>query len=106
MPAPLYTVTLNPRSALFETRCHIFNGEAIPLVKPTPVITSLGAEQDVSVYQIDIPRLSATQRDRLVQFVAEKFGVAPKQIQEQIETSGFPIREADVIVAYSARAFM
>ena len=45
------------------------------------------------------------QRARLIDFIAQKFGVARATAQAEIETSGFLIRAADVVVAFDHRFF-
>jgi hypothetical protein len=102
----LYHVILNSSSPRFDAWQKIFDGEEIPLQSCWSGPTDLGPEKGVRVYVLDIPRLTAGQRDRLVQWTAEKFGVAPVLIEEQLDSIGFPIRECDVIVAFSLRAFI
>jgi hypothetical protein len=103
---PLWAAHLNPNSPRYETWARILAGDEVPLVKPVASRANLGDEKNVEVYVLDIQRLTADQRDRLVQWVAEKFGVPPAAVNEQLESVGFPIREADVIVAFSMRAFL
>lgn len=101
-----YTVILNPSSPRFEAWAGIFDGGEIPLKSCWPASANLGPEKSVQVYALDIPRLTPGQRERLVQWTAEKFGVAPKLVNEELEAVGFPIRECDVIVAFRLRAFI
>lgn len=101
----LIRVYLNDSSPRFEAWARIFDGEKIPLKSPMPSRAQLGPEKDVEVYSLDIPKLSVGQRERLVQWAAEHFGVAPVLIEEQLDSIGFPIREVDLIVAMDYRLF-
>jgi hypothetical protein len=57
----------------------------------------------VYIYNLDLNSLTAEQRERLVQFVALKFGVAPALVNEDLESLGFPIRAVDVDLVYIHR---
>ncbi len=106
MSNPLFTAVLNSQSPRYSDWRHVLGHDSVPIKSPQVAKANLGDELDVEVYQLDIEALSPEQRDRLVNFVALKFGVAPVKVEEQLESIGFPIRAVDVTVGYSMRAFM
>ena len=78
----------------------------MPLLAARPSTSDLGPEKGVAVYQLDMDRLSHAQIERLSAFVVERFGVSKRTANAEIASNGFPIREADVDVVFSMRAFL
>src|SRR5262245_41409864 len=91
-------------SPRYEKWREILQSDEAPIISPTPVKTILGPEM-ADVFRLNIAKLTADQRERLIDFIAEKFNVARATAQVEIETSGFPIRAADVVVAFDQRFF-
>jgi hypothetical protein len=91
-------------SPRYENWRKILESDEAPIISPTPIKTLLGAEM-ADVFRLNVAKLTADQRERLIDFIVEKFGVARATAQSEIETSGFPIRAADVVVAFDHRFF-
>lgn len=103
--AELWSATLDPNSPRYEDWKEILGSEIVPLKSPSAFRTKLGDDPD-EVYALDLKAFTAQQTDRLVSFVRKKFGAEDDEVREQLHVNGFPIREADVIVAFSLRAFL
>lgn len=109
MPANrLWWAHLNPRSARYATWREILGSDDVPLKKPSAVRCDLGhpVAETVDCYELDLAVMTEEQKGRLVDWCAAKFGASAAEIRAEIERSGYPIREADVMVAFSMRAFM
>src|SRR5262245_5090299 len=99
-----WTCHLIQSSPRYENWREILQSDEAPIISPTPIKAALGAEM-ADVFRLNIAKLSADQRERLIDFIVDKFGVARATAQSEIETSGFPIRAADVSVAFDHRFF-
>jgi hypothetical protein len=95
-----WTCHLMKSSPRYENWRKILESDEAPIISPTPIMTLLGAEM-ADVFRLNIAKLTADQRERLIDFIVEKFGVARATAQSEIETGGFPIRAADVVSALS-----
>lgn len=102
----LYKAILNPQSPRYDDWVRILGQDAVPLKSPRSYVADLGEEADVEVYALDVEALSVGQCARLVDWIAEKFGVAPQLAVQAINGLGFPVRAADVIVSFDLRAFV
>lgn len=91
-------------SPRYENWRKILGSDEAPIRNPVPIKAIFGAEI-TEIFRLDIAKLTADQRSRLVAFIVEKFNVAEATAQAEIETSGFPIRAADVCVAFDHRYF-
>jgi hypothetical protein len=102
----LWDAHLFPQSPRYAEWYHVLDTNEVPLLRPMPIRATLG-EQSESVYLVDLKRLSPEQRSRLIRHVAHRFGAPEAEVAEQLDRDGhFPIREADVTVAFSLRAFL
>src|SRR5262245_40841039 len=99
-----WTCHLMKSSPRYENWRKILESDEAPIISPTPIKTLLGAEM-ADVFRLNIAKLSADQRARLIDFIVQKFNVARATAQSEIETAGFPIRAADVCVAFDHRFF-
>ena len=99
-----WTCHLLRSSPRYENWRKILESDEAPIISPTPVKGALGAEM-ADVFRLNIAKLSADQRERLIDFIVEKFGVARATAQSELETNGFPIRAEDVCVAFDHRFF-
>lgn len=114
MAARLYSAILNPRGPNYANWQHVLGpGQSeIPLLRPAEVKASLEPyknfepEANVPVYLVDLSRFTREQTDRLVVFLAQKFGAPPDEVKAEIARAGFPIRSVDVIVSFDMRAFV
>lgn len=104
---PLWTAHLDPHSPRYADWKKIFlDSDEVKISSPLPFKATLGAEQ-TRVYAIRIGDMNAETLARLMTSIAERFGVSEEAVKQQIETDAhFPIREEDVIVAFSSRAFI
>jgi len=90
-------------SPRYEKWREILQSDIAPIISPTPINSLLGAEM-ADVFRLNIVKLTADQRARLIDFIVQKFNVAKATAEAEIETTGFPIRAADV-VAFDQRFF-
>lgn len=103
----LWTAILNSQSPRHADWQAIFGSDLVPLVSPSRYSANFGNEEfNVEIYKLDIAALDAGQRERLVNYVAAKFSVMPAEVERQLDNQGFPIREADVNVAFSYRGLL
>lgn len=106
MNAPLWTAHLNSQSPRYKEWREIFLTDEVKLQSPIPLNARLGEEQ-TKIYAINVGDLDEATLGRLMTNIAGKFGVSEEMVAAQIEKDAcFPIRESDVIVAFSMRAFI
>jgi hypothetical protein len=101
-----FTATLNPQSPRYDAWVRVLGQDVVPLKSPASFLANLGEEADVEVYALAVEALSIGQCARLVDWIAENFGVAPQLAVQAINGVGFPVRAADVTVGMSMRAFL
>ena len=93
-----FTVTVydEVRGMEFEK---VFGTRTVPVISPIPEWAKLpGFEEAKAVYDLDLQRISADQRERLVTHIAEKFGLEPSAVEADLDEVGMPIL-ADECVA-------
>lgn len=91
-------------SPRYEKWRNILGSDEVPIVAPVPVTALLGAETTV-VYQLDLAKLSSDQRARLIDFIVESFKENRERVEAELDSTGFPIRQVDVVVAFDHRFF-
>lgn len=101
----LWWATLFSGSPRYTDWRRILGSDDVPLMSAGSGNATLGNES-VEVYLLDLSQLSPEQFDRLVMFVANKFRATPAEMRDGIMQEGFPIRAADVTVAFDMRAFL
>lgn len=101
-----WTCYLMKASPRYEAWRAILGSDEVPIKNPIEQEAQLGDSERALVHPIDIKALSADQRDRLIDFIIEKFGADVVEINHRLDTEGFPIRAEDVSVAFDARYFM
>jgi hypothetical protein len=106
----LYSATLNPRGPNYRTWRELLGSDSVPLKSPASQLADFGppenlAEKNVEVYLLDIKALTLRQRHKLLLWNSQKFGKPIYEINYQLETAGFPIRAADVLLIFDRRAF-
>jgi hypothetical protein len=106
MTVELWHATLNSSGPNYERLKEIFGEGRVPLKSSQSNKAQLGEEKDVPVYMLDLKALPLNARARLVAMVAKKCDATIAQVEEVMNTQGFPIREADVIVSFDMRAFV
>ena len=108
MRTELWNAKLNPSSPRYLDWRRIFDTDDIPLTSPFPFKTKLGDLPDLEmVYLLNWLEIDEPASDRLIDFVAVKFNVPHVEVEDQLNMDGvFPIRQADVLVSFSLRAFL
>lgn len=84
----------SPRAAAWE---HVFGGLSVPLVGVNTILM-MGPHGMREFYQVDVAALTAEQRARLVDHIAEKFTMPRQEVETGIDdpTRGLPILVEDV----------
>jgi hypothetical protein len=103
--ARLYTATLQKNSPRYEDWHAILQSDEVPIITPRPSEASLGG-QATQVYKVDLDRLEKPQLERLLGYMVDRFGLKKSAAFAELESNGFPIREADVAVSFDLRAFI
>lgn len=98
----LWWASLCKSSPRYEAWRGILASDEVPLKTLQSGVTELGGER-VEVYEVDVQSLTALQRERLIRFVEQKFAAPRAEIEHDLDTLGFPIRECDVVVAFDLR---
>lgn len=106
MANKLWWASLSQQSPRYAEWHRILGSDEVPLLSPFPAEAVLGEEM-TNVYALDWQNLDGEASQRLLEFLANKFGVETKVIEADLDRDGhFPIREQDVTVCYSMRAFL
>jgi hypothetical protein len=106
MSAELYSAILNPAGPNYGEWREILGTEKVPLKSAASVNAELGPERNVEVYFLNLPALTLPQRAALLARLAKKFNAPIYEVEKEIDSKGFPIRAADLIVSFSTRAFV
>ena len=95
-----FTVTVyGERGAEFE---QIFGTRTVHVCSPFPTMAHLeGKVEAESVYMLDLEMLTAEQRSKLINHVAQKFSADPAAVEAAINALGLPIRASDTVVTVS-----
>lgn len=101
----LWSATLDPHSPRYEQWKEILGSEIVPLKHPGAFNCKLGDDKE-EVYALDLKAFTPQAIDRLVAFVCQKFKAEEDEVRNELKVNGFPIRDEDVIVAFSLRAFI
>jgi len=102
----LWSATLRPSSPRYEQWRKILGSIEVPITNPKPFATQLGPEGLQEVFSLDLSRFDRVQVQRLLDVMVDLFGLRPNEAKRILETDGFPIRSADVLVSYDVRAFL
>ena len=103
--ARLYTATLVKSSPRYQDWRSILQSDEVPILNPKSTEVRLGTET-TQVYRVDLDRLEKAQLARLLTWIADRFGCKRSAAFAELESNGFPIREADVTVSFDLRAFI
>ena len=94
-----FTVTVydEERRKDFEA---VFGSATVPVLSPVPNRAELpGFDHPVLVYELDLERVSADQRQRLVAWIAEKFGMDAADVEAHLEEEGVAILASDCVAS-------
>jgi hypothetical protein len=105
MTRKLWTATLVPSSPRYQDWRGILGSDEVPLLNGKPFSTQLGDDTE-TVYKLDLERFTREQAERLAAWIVEHFGCTLRTARGELASRGFPIREADVSVSFSMRAFL
>jgi hypothetical protein len=106
MTRKLWSAALRPSSPRYEQWHKILGSNDVPITNPNPFATQLGPEGLQEVHTLDIDRFDRAQMQRLIDLMVDHFSLKPHEARRILETDGFPIRAADVLVSYELRAFL
>jgi len=102
----LWWARLDSNSPRYADWKRILGTDKVPLLSPGSGQTKLG-EETAEVYLLNWPGLDTEQQSRLLDFLAKKFDSPIEPIKADLDRDGhFPIRAADVSVAFDMRAFL
>lgn len=101
----LWWAILRQDSPRYEQWHKVLGSTAVPLKALASHAADLGG-QETQVYDLDLSKLDAGQRQRLVDFIQERFHCNREEIERDLDDEGFPVRDEDVSVAFSLRAFI
>jgi hypothetical protein len=102
----LWQAILNPSSPRYLEWRKVFDTDEVPLLSPFPIKANLNNELTM-IHAIDWNLLDGETSNRLVAYIAQKFGVTEEAVQKQIgDDAHFPIRAADVLVTMSPKSFI
>ena len=92
----------DPERAAFWRR--VFDGERVPIVSFVPQVCSLpGHEEPQWVYMLDLKAITDEQRFRLMEALAERFGLLEEEVETSLEAHGVPILADGVSVSSTDR---
>lgn len=77
----------------------IFGDSQIYIRSPFSVLANLPGIGEAAIYELDLELLTAEQRQRLVNHIANKFNVPADEVERDLDTVGCPILAEDVFVA-------
>jgi len=101
----LWNASLSRTSPRYAHWHKILGSDDVPIQSLKPFPTKLG-DEETQAYSLALDRLTRDQHARLVDFIVDRFGMKGREAVQVLESDGFPIREADVIVSFDLRAFL
>lgn len=92
-----FTVTIcePERRAMFEA---VFGTATVHVESPFPTKANLPGRPDSLIYELDLESITPEQREKLVAFLAEKFGISAEEVDALLEAHGVPILADDCVV--------
>ena len=103
---PLWTAQLNPAGYSYNHLRSIFPDGRVPLTSCTPVPRE-GPHGRMLFYQVDVPKLTAEQFQQAVKLIAGIWQQPPEEIErDMLGPHGWPLREENITITYSLRAFL
>lgn len=81
----------------------IVGGDMVPIVSIVPERVSLPGHCDAIVYMLDLKALDAGQRERLVEFLADKFEQDSQFVEDNLDAEGVPVLADDVVATSTDR---
>jgi hypothetical protein len=85
----------------------VFDGDRVPVVSFVPQeVTLPGYEEPQWAYMLDLKAITDEQRFRLIQALAERFGLLEGEVETSLEEHGVPILASAVSVSSTDRALV
>lgn len=81
----------------------IFYGGKVPITCPVPVGRANLAGQEADYFLVDFDRVSPAEKELLIFEIADKFDLAPKEVRDDIERQGCPIKAEHILVVWCKR---
>lgn len=103
----MFKATLSGTSLRAEDFKAVFGTLDVPVKNFQPVQADLPGLQGKDIYLLDVESLTTEQMDKLVDHVADKFGIRNKAgIRNEIKTNGFPILADDINIVIDPRMIL
>lgn len=83
----MWTATLKRDSPRYTEWQDILRSQEVPIQNPKASEAQLGPESAM-VYKLDLDRLDKPQLDRLIVWIADRFGCKPNQARAELESNG------------------
>lgn len=93
-----FAVTINNEDRLRDW-IDMFDSVQVYVQSPVPQIAELpGFDEPQKVFMLDLELISSRQRQKLVNYLANKFGLDPSVVEAGIDEEGVPILAEDCMV--------
>lgn len=93
-----FTATISETSERAETWRQVLGTRTIYLKSFIPVFFDLPGKPCTKSYELDLPLLTAEQRQRLVVYISDKFSFEKGYVEHNLDIVGCPILAEDVTV--------
>ena len=105
---PLWTATLNRGGPGYAELSQIFaDGEHIPLRSPVAQQGRGPVGELLDFYFIDSDQVPLEKLQRAAEIIGVRWGIPPAEVlHDLLGEHGCPVREENIIVAFSLRAFL
>lgn len=71
----------------------------IPLQGPLPIVCKLPGKGESACYMLDLQAITPEERERLIDYIAIRFGSSRKVVEDSLDDVGMPIVADDVLVS-------
>jgi len=94
------TATIHETSPRASDWMHVFGRlNDIPLRGPFAIKVNVPGRSSVSAYLLDVSLLTAEERLRLVNHIANRFNLPPAEVDRDLDAQGVPVLAEDVLVS-------
>jgi len=93
-----FTATISEKSERAEMWQTVLGDKTIPIRSPIPTKANLPGKPAASIYEMDIESLTGEQREKLIDYLAERFGIPKAEVAHDLDEVGCPILAEDIIV--------
>jgi len=106
MARELWWARLGSSSPRYKDWFQILGTDKVPLLHPGDAECNFIGEGAVYAHRLALDQLDEHQLNRLIAFVAKKFGADEGTVRTEVLRDGFPVRSEDVTIFYDMRAFL